>query len=71
MKRAHRALLASVATVASIVLSAVHIAAEEPRFSHTVFFSLTKDTKSARKVLIDACRELVAGHEGVIRFLVA
>lgn len=41
-----------------------------PLLSHNVFFKLAKPTDEARKALVDACRELLAGHPGIEFFAV-
>jgi len=44
------------------------LVADQPQLSHCVYFQLKNDTEANRKKLVDACREYLSGHDGIVYF---
>lgn len=44
--------------------------AEDAPLAHMVYFTLKDDTPAARKLLVEACRKYLAGHDGSQSFSV-
>ena len=43
-------------------------AASESGLAHLVFFTLEDQSPASRQALVDACREHLAGHSGMVHF---
>ena len=51
-------------------LSATSVGASDRQVSHYVVFDLRDDSTEARRSLIDACKQDLAHHEGIVSFSV-